>query len=356
MIKKIFILVGLLVVGFIAYNVYQGSSVEKQNAKHEKTLTVKVIQVQRYTLFDELEALGTAFSNEAVDVTANNSDKIAQIYFDDGQEVKKNDVLAVLEQSEEIAQKKAEEAQVLEHKRELKRLEDLLERHAAARNEYDTRKTLLSISEHRIDEIEARIEDKTIRAPFDGVLGLRKVSVGSLVEPGSVITTIDDIDKIKLDFSVPSTYLDVVKKGLNIQAQSDALRGQRFKGTVTNIDTRVDARTRSVVVRAVLPNPKHIIKPGILLTVRLFKNERQALMIPEEAIIQIQQDHFVLSVSQEGLVERKPINIGARKPGWVEVLSGIKEGETIIVRGISRVKDGDTVQVQRLDLSPYERD
>jgi len=350
--KILFFFILLVVVSFGFYFNQMHSDNQPIGNNKAKPLTVEVTAIKPQTIHDEIEALGTAFANEAVDISTTDTDKISEILFNDGQAVKKGDIIIKLQQNEELAQKQAAESQVLEDERELSRLEDLLKRKATSKTEYDTRKTRLLIAQHRLSEIEARIQDKTILAPFDGILGLRKISVGALVEPGTVITTIDDISQIKLDFSVPSIYLDVVKEGLEINAESEAFPGQKFKGTVTKVSSRVDPTTRTVEVRALLPNPKLLIKPGILFSVNLLRNERLALMVPEEAIIQLQRNHYVLVVTDNLKVKQQQIEIGKRQPGLVEVLSGINENDKVIVRGITRVKHGSTVTIDDKLSSP----
>lgn len=344
--KKAFILFFILILGAGAYW-YQWSKSPGADQQAQAALTVKIITAPTYEIYDEIEALGTAFANEAVNITTNIIDTISEIRFEDGQSVKKGQIIVKLTQTEELAQKNAIQAQLHEHERELKRLADLLKRQALAQNEYDARKTLLAISKENLLEIEAKIEDRNIRAPFDGILGLRKISVGSLVQPGDIITTLDDIRKIKLDFSIPSSFLDVVKEGLNIDAVANAYDNKVFQGTVTTIGSRVDPRTRSIEIRAILPNPEGLIKPGLLMSVKLLKNKRHAILIPEEAVTQRQDDHFVFVVDQEThQTERRQVTIGTRKPGWVEIINGLNAGEQVIVRGFTSVEDGQKVEFE----------
>lgn len=344
------LLIGIAIATYLAYHHFGADSALSQKMGNGQPTKVKYIEVRSTLIHDEIEALGTAFANEAVNITSTATDKITQLLFEDGQHVKKDQIIAILNIEEELAQKQAQEAQVKEHKRELSRLSELLQKNATAKNEFDARNTLLSISEQRLLEIKARIQDRTIRAPFDGIVGLRKISVGSLVEPGSVITTLDDVSKIKLDFFIPSVYLDVVKEGLQIKATSDSLPNKNFVGSVTKINSRVDAATRSVEVRAILDNPNEIIKPGMLLSVKLLRNHREALLIPEESIIQLQRFHYVLTINSDNKVERQRIQIGQRKKGWVEVISGLEGGNKVIVRGITRVKAGEVVTSEPMDM------
>ncbi|MGE4349196.1 MAG: efflux RND transporter periplasmic adaptor subunit [Candidatus Berkiella sp.] len=350
---KYYILFSTLIIGSVSVWLYSSqSSIETNKAQTDQVITVKTIRVQTQNISDEIEALGTTYADEAVNITADVTDTISEISFKDGQFVKKGDVLVRLSQEEELAQKQGIEAQLLEHERELKRLNDLLKRNATAQREFDARKTLVAISKYRLNEINAKIIDRTIRAPFDGILGLRKISVGSLVRPGDVITTLDNISQIKLDFSVPSSYLTTLKEGSTIYATADAFDNKLFQGTVTKISSRVDPSTRSIEVRAILPNPNLSIKPGLLMSIRLLKNKRNAILIPEEAVTQLKSDHFVHIVRDDNnQIERKKITIGVRKPGWVEVLSGIEPNTNIVIRGFARIQQDQTVNVEEI---PYE--
>lgn len=353
--KKYYILLFILIIGSTSVWFYSSNhSIETNKAKANQTITVQTIRIQKQSISDEIEALGTTYADEAVNITSNVTDTISEISFKDGQFVKKGDVLVRLSQEEELAQKQGIEAQLLENERELKRLNELLKRNATAQREFDARKTLVAISKYRLSEINAKIRDRTIRAPFDGILGLRKISVGSLVQPGDVITTLDNINQIKLDFSVPSSYLTVLKEGSTIYATADAFGNKLFQGTVTKISSRVDPSTRSIEVRAILPNPNLSIKPGLLMSVRLLKNKRNAILVPEEAVTQLKSEHFVHIVRDDNhKIERQKIIIGVRKPGWVEVLSGIEPNTNIVIRGFARVQQNQTVNIEEIPYDHY---
>jgi membrane fusion protein (multidrug efflux system) len=299
------------------------------------------------TVFDRIEALGTAFSNESATISSTVTEKVVAVHFDDGQAVRKGDPIVTLAQQEESAARDAAVEQLAEHQRELNRLDSLLQNQSIARQQVDQRKTLLRITQQRIRELEARIQDRTIRAPFDGVLGLRRISAGTLVEPGTAITTIDDISRIKLDFPVPETYLGALTPGAAVSAVSRPLGGRTFTGTVASVDTRIDPATRSFVVRAVLPNPDRELKPGMLLTVNLLQNERRALVIPEEALVPLQRRNFVwvVAAGQENTVERREVQIGGRRPGQVEITAGLAPEELVVVRGTEQVRAGGRVTI-----------
>ena len=304
---------------------------------------VTVFEVQPTAVFDRIEALGTTVANESARITAAVTEKVVAVHFEDGQRVKAGDLLVTLQQDEERAQRAGAVEQQAENERELKRLKTLLAENVIPQRDYDERVTLRNITRQRIREVEARIRDRSIRAPFDGVLGLRQVSVGALVEPGDLITTIDDLSRIKLDFNVPATHLGTLQAGTVIHAYSSGWGNERFEGTVATIGTRIDPETRSVLVRAIIANPDMRLRPGLLMTVQLLNGQRQALMIPEEALVPVQRRHFVLTVGEDRMVERKQVSIGQRQPGLVEITQGLQPGEHVIVRGTTRVRPGQQV-------------
>ncbi len=343
----IWALLTLLVVGIVIYYFWQQYGTKASKTQPDTPVTV--IKVYKDMIFDSVEALGTTYANESVDITTNITETIREIRFDDGQEVKQGDIIAVLEQSEEEAQLAAAKAQLAEHQRELKRIDSLVKQKAAAKRDYDERRTQLEVTEQQIKEITARMEDRTLRAPFDGVLGVRRLSMGALVQPGQLITTIDDIHQIKLDFNVASTYLTQLQVGTPIEAISSELGGKVFNGTIQTINSRIDPVTRSVLVRALIPNPDGLLKPGLLMRVVLLKDQRRALIVPEDAIIQKQDAHFVLTVDPEkNTVAQRKITLGTRRPGIAEVKEGLEEGELVIVRGVGRVRPDQKVSLQEV--------
>jgi membrane fusion protein, multidrug efflux system len=182
-----------------------------------------------------------------------------------------------------------------------------------------------------------------ITAPFDGVLGMRQVSPGSLVTPGTPIATLDDISIIKLDFSVPERYLAVLARGQQVAAHSETYPDREFTGTVASVDSRVDPVTRSVTVRAEVPNPERLLRPGMLLAVRLYQAPRQTIVAPEIAVIQIGTDAFVYRVSKDQVAERVKVVLGSRRRGEVEIASGLAAGETIVTEGAVKLREGSRV-------------
>jgi len=192
--------------------------------------------------------------------------------------------------------------------------------------------------------MQAMLDDRQIVAPFDGIVGLRRISPGAMAEPGTIITTIDQVDPMKLDFQVPEVFLTELKTGTALDAKSAAFSGESFAATVSQIDSRIDPVTRSITVRALIPNSGKRLHPGMLMTVDLKRNLREALVVPERAVVPVGtvQSVYVLNDGTVSLVGIKP---GARIPGYVEILEGLAEGQVIVTDGILSLEDGSKVTV-----------
>jgi len=313
---------------------------------------VIVAPVVMQEISDRVEALGSARATESVNITSNVTEKITRIDFEDGQHVKSGATLAVLDQAEEQAELKRAEAVRGERKLALQRLKKLEGRKLTSTDEIDRTRLELEQADASITAIKTRISDRVIRAPFDGIVGLRNISVGALVETGDLIATLDDTRMIKLDFSVPSIFLTELKPGLKIKARAAALDDREYTGEVKSIDSRVDPVTRSIQVRALLPNPDGSILPGILMQVDLLRNTRQALVVAEAALMPLADRQYVMRrVAKDGkdTVEKKQVMIGLRLPGYVEILSGLNEGDEVVTHGNSKVRAGDSLDVMAVD-------
>jgi len=307
---------------------------------------------EQVTLVDRIEALGTLRANESVAVTAQVTEIITGLNFEDGQRVSTGHILAEMTSAEEAAQLREAEATVREAKEQLDRAAPLAERGVSSEALLSERRRIYETSLARLEAVKSRIADRQILAPFDGVVGLRRISVGALVEPGTVITTIDDDTVMKLDFSIPATFLPSIRVGLPIDAEAQAFGDRKFKGEVSGIDSRVDPITRSVTVRAIIPNPEGVLKAGVLMTVEVLKNERQAVVVPEQAIIARGRTTHVLIVDPEAekpVAERRDVRTGLRTGGKVEIVEGLKEGEHVITDGTLRVRPGQQVSITAID-------
>jgi membrane fusion protein (multidrug efflux system) len=304
-------------------------------------VVAKLVEPQPFE--DRLEAVGTLAANESITVTSKVTAVITAIRFVEGQQVSAGQVLVATEDSEARANLAAAEAAELESRNAWERGKQIFGQQLISKSELDQLDAKLKADHARVLAAEAQLAEHTIRAPFAGRVGLRRVSIGALVNAGTEITTLDDTATMKLDFSVPETFLAATRAGLEIQARASAYPDARFTGRVATVDTRVDPETRSVAVRAVLPNAKGLLRPGMFLTVNLIRERVDALLVPEGALVPEQDRQFVFVVEAEGagLVARKrQVRIGRRQPGIVEVVEGLAAGERVIVEGTLKVRDG----------------
>jgi membrane fusion protein (multidrug efflux system) len=294
---------------------------------------------------EKLEALGTTKANESVVVTPTVEERVVAILVDDGEFVNKGQVLVKLDDSEAQYLLAEARAALKEQQQQFERMRRLAKTNATSRSQLDEEQGLLEIAVAKVSLLEARLQDYTIRAPFSGTLGIRQISTGAVVDTDTVITTLDDTTTIKLDFTVPEAYLGVMKNGMTVSARSLAYPDRNFDGLVTAISSRVDPETRTLTIRAKVPNPDRLLRPGMLLTVDLVKNRSQSLIIPEEAVIQEKDRKFALLVTPDNTVEKKEIVTGRRNPGKLEVISGLNAGQQVIIQGLTRVRSGSSVNV-----------
>ncbi|HZH53948.1 MAG TPA: efflux RND transporter periplasmic adaptor subunit [Microvirga sp.] len=319
--------------------------------------TVEVDTVKTGRVVETRDAVGTVRAFESITVTAKVAGLIAEIGFEEGQKVKAGDVLVQLDAAErkaEIEQAVAETNRAVALKNEiaikLERAQQLNRTGAGTSAQVEDLTAQMKSLEGSIASAqaqrraaEARLEELTIRAPFAGRVGTRSVSLGAYISPGTRITSLDDLSKVRLDFSVPENLLGRLKPGQTVNATSAAYQGRRFQGDVTTIDPRVDPATRTVKLTAEFPNPDEALKPGMFLSVGLeVTTKEDAVLIPEEAVVSEGLRQIVYPV-KDNKVERRVIRIGQRQNGKVEVVEGLQPGETIVVLGVQRVRPGAEV-------------
>lgn len=338
--------IGALGAGYWALDASRG---RPQNSFVPGVRSVVVAPATTREIEDRIEALGSTASWESIEIRATVTEIVDQIRFTDGQLVASGDVLVTLVQDEEQAKLAETRSFLAEQEREVRRIESLVARKSLPANQLDERRTLREVARARAAAAQAAVDDRTIRAPFAGVLGLRGVSAGALVSPQAVITTLDDIASLRLDFPVPSLLLGSLRTGQPVSATTPALSGRTFSGEVIGIDSRVNPVDRSVMVRARIDNSDLALKPGMLMNVLVQTERRMALLIPEESVIHYQREHYVLRVdgAKGNRAERVDVEIGLRSPGFVEITKGLSAGDTVITEGITSVRPGDPVEPRK---------
>lgn len=185
----------------------------------------------------------------------------------------------------------------------------------------------------------------TITAPFSGILGKRQISIGAYVNNSTIITSLDDISIIKVDFKVPEKYLAQLNVGMKVMTQNDAYPEKTFTGKVTHVSARIDAITRSVEVTASFANKSGLLRPGMLLNTALQLSSNQAMMVPEKAVIPQQDKHYVFQI-EDGIATKVEVNVAGRHNGWVAIDEGISNGQLIVTEGIIKIRSGSKVSVK----------
>lgn len=341
----LFVTLVAVVLGLFVNTYLKNQNSDSGRAWGGGTLVVVTTTVKVDTLVDQVEAIGTARANESVSLTSKVTDTVSKVNFEDGQYAQKGDILVELTNSEETAQLAEAQAVVDESTRQFERMQNLISQKLASETTLDIERARMKSAIARLEAIVARLDARLIRAPFSGILGFRAVSPGSLLSPNTIVTTLDDVRVIKLDFSVPENFLSVIKIGQEVIASSPAYESQLFIGTVKTISSRVDPVTRSITIRAHLDNNEGLLRPGMLLTVNLVRSRSKALVIPEEALLPIGDQQYVYVVT-EGIANRTKVKIGRRRPGIAEVIDGLEEGQEIIIQGIIKVRQGSKVSTR----------
>ncbi len=339
---KLHVLIGVTTFAILASGCEGGRDAPVNN--QVRAVSVVATRLELQDLIDEIQALGTAGANESVQITPRIASIVTRIAFEEGQRVKRGDLLVELENSEIRAGLAVAEAALSESRGLYNRSVSLASTQAISASNLEQLQAAMQVNEAQVEAAKARLANTMIRAPFDGRIGLRRVSPGSFVDSSTVITTLDDTEVIKLDFSIPEAFLGVVAEGMNIIARSLVYPDQLFVGKVASIDTRLDPVARSVQVRAILPNPDGHLKPGMFLTVNLQRDRGPVLVAPEAAIVPERGLQHVYRVVDDKAVQQE-VTLGRRAPGLVEIVAGVSAGDLLITEGTHKVRDGSLVEI-----------
>ncbi|GIL38043.1 efflux RND transporter periplasmic adaptor subunit [Roseiterribacter gracilis] len=310
-------------------------------------ITVAVVTATRGPINVEFEAVGSLRANEAVTVTAKVPGIVREISFNETDEIRAGQVLVRLDDEEARANLAVAEAARRNAVQLLERAKALVSTQAVSRSRVDELQAQLDSASAQVHATEARVRDLTMVAPFAGKTGLRRVSLGALIAPGTEITTLDDISVMRLEFAVPDSLLANVAPGQVVKAYlGDGSDARAVTGTVRAVDTRLSAGSRQAMVQASLPNESRNLRPGMFLRVRLELSRRDnVVLVPEEALVTSSGTQFVYVV-QNGKAVRRPVTIGSTVDGLAEVRKGVEEGEQIVTRGTIKLRDGAPVKLE----------
>ena len=316
-------------------------------------VTTQVVQPSAWS--DTLQAIGTVKARESVTLTSKVSEVVQDVHFESGDEVRAGAPLITLRGDSQQAALVAAQATYAEADQLYKRQVSLANQQLVARASLDTQKSIRDAALARVQQMRSDIGDRNVRAPFAGVLGIRQVSPGALITPTTVIATLDDISRVYVDFPVPESQLASLAVGQSIVARSDSYPERDFEGTVSTIDARIDTATRAVIVRGDFSNTDRVLRPGMLMQVRLSRPERQALVLPEIALVQVGRDTFVFRVKEDGSVEQPKVEVGTRSSGKAEVVSGLQPGDRIVIDGTGKLRPGSKIVEGKPDAAPADK-
>jgi len=309
-------------------------------------VNVEAAKVVTARIVEEAVAAGTLRANETVTLRSEIAGRISRIGFTDGARVGKGTVLIALDNSVNAAEVEQARAELALAQSNFERTSDLAQRNFVSQSAKDQAAANLKVQDAKLKLVEARLDKSFIRAPFNGVMGLRNLSAGDFVKDGADLAVIEDISTMKVDVRLPERYLGRIKPGMPIQLAFDSLPGKTFTARLFAVDAQIDANGRSMLARGSLPNPDGALRSGMFAKARVLLRENpQALMLPEEAVIPQGNDVFVYRVDS-GKAMRTQIKVGQRSDGKVEVLSGLAEGDQVVTAGQLRLqRDGQEVKV-----------
>lgn len=304
---------------------------------------VETARVATANLQQDVTAVGTLRSNESVVVRPEISGRIDALSFREGAPVRKGQVIVALDDSVPAAEVAQARANLALAETTFNRTEQLQRENYVSATARDQALNGLRVAQANVQLAQARLAKTRIVAPFAGIIGIRRVSVGDYVKEGQDLVTLEDVSSLKVDFRLPEQLLADLRPGQQVEISSDALPGKSFAGTVDAIDPLIDQSGRAVVLRARIRNPEGQLRPGMFVRTRIILEERaNAMTIPEEAIVPVGADQFVFRVV-EGKAQRVRVTTGLRRDGRVEITGGVQPGDTVITAGQLKVREGSAV-------------
>jgi membrane fusion protein (multidrug efflux system) len=321
-----------------------------------KPTAVEVAKVDTMTLVDETQAVGSLRSRQGVMLRPEVGGRVKQIFFADGQRVRKGQVMVQFEDQLQQAQLSQAKAELSIAEANHKRNQELVTQNFISKRSLDESGAALEVSRAKLALADATLQRLKVLAPFDGITGLKQVNVGDYLKDGADMVNVEDMDAVLLDFRLPERFQAKIRAGQKAQLTVDALPGRPFSAIVQAVDPLIEANGRSVGVRGCIDNRQQQLRPGMFARVNaVFGSRENAMVVPEEAIIPQGGRTFVVKVvageKPDTLVsERVAVKVGLRQPGKVEILEGLAPGDTVVTAGHQRLqKDGTVVRV--VDLS-----
>lgn len=332
----------------IAYLVYKRLTAEEEGGGGRPAeVTVSTAPARGVTFTRTIEGVGDILAAEAVIVTAEAAGRVAAINFQEGANVPGGAVLVRLDAAQENADVQTRDAEAAELRGRLGRLQRLVDEGAVPRGDVADLSRSVQAANARTQSARTVLDDTVIRAPFPGTVGLRQVSVGAFVQPGTELVTLDRIDSVKLRFTLPEAALGRVRVGSPIEVTSPAFGAQVFRGRVSAFASRLDPDLRTITAEARLPNPGRQLRPGMLGNVKVNAETVSSVVIPPVALQVRGPTHFVYRIDR-GCAVREEVRVGQREPDGVEVLDGLRAGDLVATEGFDNLSSGTPVIDKRV--------
>ncbi|MCC6757539.1 MAG: efflux RND transporter periplasmic adaptor subunit [Arenimonas sp.] len=315
----------------------------KKDAGPPATVTVVTLAPEPWR--DSIDAVGTVKARNSVVIAAKQSERIAAVRFESGQRVAKGQMLVELDAGTVRAELAEARATLVDLDAQVARLRDLQGRQLVARSQLDTAVAGRNAAAARVQAAQVRLDERVIRAPFGGVLGLRLVSEGQFVNAGAAMVNLDDLERMWVDFPVPENRIAELETGMTLELAADAYPQRTFRARLAGIDSRVDIDTRAVMARAEIADSEGLVRPGMLVRVSLQREAADALVVPELALQQVGNRTFVYLAAADGTAVSRDVTVGGRRDGKALVLNGLKAGERVVLDGTSKLRDGQKIAV-----------
>lgn len=345
------VFLGVVLGGIFGYKFWQTGQMQAQMSQPQPPAEISVVQSQTEQWTPAVKAVGSIVAVNGIDVANEVPGVIQQINFESGDLVSKGDVLIRLDAAIEEAALRTRGAEAQLARQEFQRIADLLPKRAVSQSQYDQAKANYDAANARVNEAEAQLSKKVIRAPFDGTLGIRLVDQGQYIGTGTPIVEINMLDPIYADYTLSEKNLPDVAVGYAVAATVAAAPNTEFKGTVSAINTSVNADTRSVRIRATLANRDQRLRPGMFATVSTRQpDDITVVTVPRTAISYNTYGDFAFVVEDndqgQKVVTRRSVRSGDARENRVAVLEGLKAGETVVSKGLLRLRSGQPVKIQ----------
>lgn len=337
------VLVVIAVGGAWVYRSYDSDG-QQQAAGERPASAVNTVRPERDVVRDVVNAVGNLQALNAVELTTEVSGRVIEINLAAGQKVTTGDVLLRLDDRQARADLAEIDARLADARRQLERASRLRSNNSISQSQVDELKTAVDVGLAQRQAARVRLENHRITAPFPGVIGLSDISIGAYVTAGAAITTLDTTDRMELSFSIPERFLGQVTEGQQVRGLSPAYPGEAFEGELVELGTRINELSRSLPVRAVIDNAEGRLRPGQFMSATLTLQQREALVIPEQAVM-IRGDEKYVFVAEDGAARRVSVQLGSRMPGRVEVVSGVQPDDDVIVTGQDRLSSGDRIRI-----------